>query len=63
MNFEFTGKKTPKKPFSIDKCINNNIRSQNLLFSNINLNKIKTSPQIYRNQQLECNDNRECIKQ
>ena len=29
MNFEFTGKKN----FSIGKCINNNIRSQNLLFS------------------------------
>jgi hypothetical protein len=29
MNFEFTGKEN----FSIDKCIDNNIRSQNLLFS------------------------------
>jgi hypothetical protein len=29
MNFEFTG----EKMFSIGKCINNNIRSQNLLFS------------------------------
>ena len=35
MNFEFTGKKFPNKipNFSIDECINNNIRSQNLLFS------------------------------
>ena len=51
MNFEFTG----KKHFSIGKCINNNIRSQNLLFSlkkmnsEINLNKITTDLQQNNN--------------